>query len=130
MSWLIKTSRYGNVEMVAVDILWSFREFDRKEQPVWSSQYVSELQNDIQENGIKNPLILRYNQHHRKAILIEGNHRLMIARELGIKALPVRVHRSASKWDDGGIVVRGIEPDQFGYVRADLKPSEIGIPTA
>ena len=62
-------------------------------------QQMERLRKDIQENGIKNPIELFKNKDG--SIEIEnGNHRLQIAKELGIKELPVKFVES---WNNIGI---------------------------
>ncbi len=62
-------------------------------------QQMENLKKDIQENGIKNPIELFKNKDG--SIEIEnGNHRLQIAKELGIKEVPVKFVES---WNNIGI---------------------------
>ena len=62
-------------------------------------QQMESLRKDIQENGIKNPIELFKNKDG--SIEIEnGNHRLQIAKELGIEEVPVKFVES---WDNIGI---------------------------
>jgi len=54
------------------------------------------LKEQIQKDGIKNPLRLecsgpRIKRRNVDALLIEGNHRLIAARELGMKRVPVTI---------------------------------------
>ena len=82
-----------------------------------------ELAEDIRGNGIREPLILQYSQKSRTVLLGEGNHRLEAARRLGLEHVPVRVVRY--NMEGHGKPVRGIDPDDNGYVRGDLRPSQI-----
>ena len=82
-----------------------------------------ELTEDIRKNGIQDPLILQYHQKNRTVRIGEGNHRLEAARRLGLENVPVRAIRY--NMEGSGMPVRGIEPDQNGYVPGELKPSEI-----
>ena len=54
-------------------------------------EYYESLKKDIKENGIKEPIVLRYYYKGNAIRLLEGHHRLKIANELGIKNIPVRV---------------------------------------
>ncbi len=54
------------------------------------------LKEQIKKDGIKTPLILecsgaRIKRRNVDALLIEGNHRLVAARELGMKRVPVTI---------------------------------------
>jgi hypothetical protein len=77
-----------------------YREYSRESTNDWgwtgklSGEEFEELKADIKENGIKNPGIF-YMERNRndgsvKAYLGEGNHRLRIALELGLKSYPLK----------------------------------------
>lgn len=130
---------HENVEYVPTSALDPMRVSDRAhERPgmiYTGPDRIKELQGSIKESGIKEPLIVQYSQHHRSAQLAEGHHRLEAAKNLGITHVPVRVERVIGKHTGepyspvkGPQYVSGVEPDFSGYVRADLKPSEIGLP--
>jgi len=82
-----------------------------------------ELTENIRQNGIRDPLILQYHQKNRTVILGEGNHRLESARRLGLESVPVRAMRY--NMEGRGKPVRGIDPDESGYVPGVLRPSQI-----
>lgn len=119
------------IEWVPVEYLDKIKEFDRGRQPLLSKVDYEKLKADIKENGIKEPLMIYYYQQEKTVILAEGNHRLAIAKELGIKALPCRIIRNERSYDfaKGYTRVSGAIPNKYGYVSGDLKPSDIGIPT-
>jgi ribosomal protein S18 acetylase RimI-like enzyme len=116
-------------ELVPVSELVKFAEFDRlgKDELSFSRENIIKLKKDIRENGFKYPLIIEYYQGEKKALLIEGNHRIAVALFIGAKELPVRVVRSTRTAPKKAVSVTGIEPNEYGYVRGDLAPSEIGI---
>jgi hypothetical protein len=105
-----------NTELVPVDVLSGMGGNNLRYD-------VSELSEDLKQHGFKEPGIIRYHQPTRTVRLIEGNHRLAAARQAGMSHMPVRVTRA--NWSEEGTSVRGIEPNQHGYVPGDLKPSEI-----
>jgi hypothetical protein len=75
---------------VPVDFMWKYREFDRcGEDNIWGSKYIDELSEDIEKNGIKNPITLQIDGN--KGLIVEGNHRLCIAIKLGIETIPVKI---------------------------------------
>lgn len=118
-------------EMVSVAELDKFKEFDRagSEAEHWNTANVQKLLNEIRVNGIDEALMLAYYQAERKAMLIEGNHRLAVAKMLGIKELPVIVTRYERRdASEKAVKVTGVEPNEHGYVRGTLSPTEIGIP--
>lgn len=51
-----------------------------------SRRAVARLQADIEENGIQEPL--KYVEHQGEKHVVDGNHRLRAARNLGIKEVP------------------------------------------
>lgn len=83
------------------DEVWEYREYDRDPSSGFTGKLDSieytELKSDIEENGVKNPISLTmerlksgFNDGDVKVYLGEGNHRLRIARELGLDKIPVR----------------------------------------
>lgn len=128
---------YRSMELVPIEVLKKYREYNRTKNPLLSKEKYEELKTDIMENGIKDIAIIMYGTETDTAILGEGNHRLAIAEELGIKAIPVRVYRQRNTYQHSDISlppqkVRGVirEKDEYGYekhIPADLSPSHIGI---
>lgn len=117
------------IEFVPTHVLDRHKEYDRETEPRFAGDHahLDGVTRDIAAHGVTSPLIMTYGQHDRHAYLSEGNHRLAAAKRLGITHLPVRVYR-VSKTDGRGAKVPGVEPNQHGYVRGDMKPSEIGLP--
>lgn len=107
------------VEILSAAFLRPFREFDREARPFRSDMDAFEA--DILANGIIEPVLLGYNPDTRIAALIEGNHRLAIAlrHNLPVPTLVVRYYVQR------GMAVRGMEPDEFGYVPGEIRPSDI-----
>jgi hypothetical protein len=76
-----------------VEMLWSAREYDRQpggEDASRDEQSYAQLREDVRVNGIKDPVILDWDPETGKAYLSEGNHRVGIARELGLLDVPCR----------------------------------------
>jgi hypothetical protein len=127
---------YRDMELVPIEVLKKYREYDRSQSPLNKESY-EELKADIMENGIKDILIITYGTETDTAILGEGNHRLAIAEELGIQAVPVRVVRQRNTYQNSDISfppqkVKGVvrEKDEYGYdkhIPGNLSPSQIGI---
>jgi hypothetical protein len=122
---LLESISHPKVEWVDTDKIYPFREFDRIDNSMYSDEDFEKFKKSIAEEGIKEALILKYHQYSKTALLIEGNHRLRAARELGLDKVPVRVVRYQSEGE--GIPVPGYTANDFGYVPGDLSPSEIGI---
>jgi len=119
------------IELVPVEKLDKFKEFDRNviENPF--SIGIEKLSKLIITEGLKSPLIIDYSIRDRAVLIVEGNNRLGVAKKLNLKYLPARVVRRNTNFSKEelkkSMKVQGIEPDKYGYVKGDLKPSEIGI---
>jgi hypothetical protein len=116
---MLTTFKLEKIEFVPTSVLWKLREFDRSP--------MGDLRYSVMEKGLQEPIMLIYYSHTRRAYVGEGNHRIAIARSLGLEALPTRVVRSESTTTVKGVKIKGIDTDEFGYVRASLYPSEIGL---
>ena len=117
-----------NVEMVPINILDKYKEFDRAVTPwISSPDYIDGLRYNIETYWIKEPLILAYYKWDKTARLIEWNTRLMIAKEMKTNELPVRVIRYEWKWWEWAISVRWAIENEHGFVPEDLLPSDIWI---
>ena len=124
---------FSKAELVPISELIKFREFDRRVNFKWDKKYstsaIEQAKNEFLQNGITDILIINYSQTDKKVLLVEGNHRLVAAMELGLKYLPARVYRTKSSMDSkNAMSVVGYTEDEYGYVPGDLKPSQVGIP--
>jgi hypothetical protein len=116
------------IGMVPTDVAARYREYDRTPP--------QHLVDDIKAHGIKEPLIMTYSKSTGNAMLGEGNHRLAAAQALGMTHVPVRVVRNSGEVGRNSDQSRypkpvpsPVVPDQFGYVRGDLHPRDIGLET-
>jgi predicted acetyltransferase len=132
----LKLSSYEDVtELVPVSELLKLREFDRNERPKYSLEdskdNISKLEKALVENGVEEPLIIEYSLEDNSVLLIEGNHRLNVAENLGFDYLPARIvlrrREFAPLQKTKALKVKGFTPDRYGYVPSDLKPSQVGI---
>lgn len=106
-------------EDMPLDELMKYAKQESLRNPVGSSEYEA-LKSKIKTEGIKDPLILGYDREKKLAELVEGNHRLSIAKELGLENVPVRASNTGVL--RGGVPVKGYNGD---FTPMDLKPSEI-----
>jgi hypothetical protein len=84
----------------------------------------------IKEVGFNESLPLEYSQSGKTIHMTEGNHRIEAARRLGLEAVPVRFQRYLGEGPaETSKAVKGMVPNEDGYVPANLKPSDIGVPT-
>jgi 8-oxo-dGTP pyrophosphatase MutT (NUDIX family) len=125
-----------DVELVPVSELIKFREFDRKVNPKYNKENsvdnINHLKFMFQKDGVKSPLIIEYSKEDNAVLIIEGNHRLNSAIDLGMEYLPARVVlKKYGKYSPeklkNAMKVSGVKGDQFGYVPSNMKPSKVGI---
>jgi 8-oxo-dGTP pyrophosphatase MutT (NUDIX family) len=126
----------SSVELVPVTELIKFREFDRKVSPKYnqdnSIENINHLKFMFQKEGVKSPLIIEYSADDSSVLIIEGNHRLNSAIDLGMEYLPARVVlKKHGKYSPAKIKnamkVDGIKANSSNYIPSDLKPSQVGI---
>lgn len=79
------------VELVKVSDIYKYKEFDRKVKSPKGQNYYQNLKNDIFKNGITNPITIQYSVIDSKLLVVEGNHRLAIAKELKIEYIPAYI---------------------------------------
>jgi 8-oxo-dGTP pyrophosphatase MutT (NUDIX family) len=124
------------VELVPVSELMKFREFDRKVKPKYnqdnSRDNINHLKYMFQKDGVQEPLIIEYSAQDNAVLVIEGNHRINSAIDLGMEYLPARVVlKKYSKFTPSelknSMKVEGIKANSSNYIPSDLKPSQIGI---
>ncbi len=143
-----------NVEFVPVEELLPFREFERIED-----KRFKELREQISKEGIKEPILLNFDVNSKQLVVAEGNRRLQIAQELGLKNVPVKVlrinvefltqeellkipgteivdeDRVRLRTGDIRFVSKSVAPGEAptterGDVLSEFKPSQIGLTVA
>jgi ribosomal protein S18 acetylase RimI-like enzyme len=85
--FMAKSNRY--FEYVPTSEVDVFKEFDREVTIKFDKSELDTLTRQVKKNGITAPLDLEVYRGH--ALLVEGNHRLAVAKRLGIEYLPLRV---------------------------------------
>ena len=128
-------SEDSKVELVPLNQLLKFKQFDRYKEPKWntndSNLTIKSLEKSFLGEGIKEPLIIEYSSEDNSVLLIEGNHRLQTALNMGCNYLPARVvlrklpFGKVSK--TRSMQVDGIKANEYGYISSDLRPSDVGI---
>ena len=115
-------------EWVDINTVWEYREFDRSQESenrADSNHVIEELTHKLRD-GFNEPLIIQYSHKYKTAYLVEGNHRLLVAKRLGYKYVPIRVTIDGTPVRDAKKVVGYYAPIN-DRVQVSL-PSEIGIP--
>ena len=65
--------------------------------PDMDSEEFRLLREDIAKNGIKKPIKITFYRGDNKYAVTDGNHRLIIAKELGIKNIPFEINESSAE---------------------------------
>uniref|UniRef100_A0A6M3IRB0 Uncharacterized protein n=1 Tax=viral metagenome TaxID=1070528 RepID=A0A6M3IRB0_9ZZZZ len=130
--------QYRDVELMSTDDISRFKEFDRVKTPNNTQEGRERLKESIRKNGITEAVILDVDKAGRVKVT-EGNNRIEIAKELGIKVVPVRVMRSIGVTkQEQGLPIHMIDiPDSAYYdwdlkegrknLKATMSPSELGL---
>jgi hypothetical protein len=113
----------GKAELVPIEWLRQFREYNREIQPKYKGQF-EEVMNLVKQHGIDEPLMLQIGQKDRKALLGEGNTRLAALRKLGYEVAPVRVLRQQEVGSRGKAASMSKVPSD-AYFPADTRPSQV-----
>ena len=79
-----------------IEELLPYREFDREEYSHKGEDYLDELTEKIKKNGITEPVQLEV--YSGKGLISEGNHRLAVAKRLGIKYIPTYVYERSREF--------------------------------
>lgn len=108
-------------------------------QEKYAPEYFAKLKEDIKNNGIKEPVTLKYYVKDNAIRLMEGHHRLKIAKELGIENIPVKVNVVwGASIKDGNEDIKGkpivspptpINTDKYSkrnYAPSNIKIQELG----
>lgn len=112
------------VEMVPVNWLSQLPGNNLRKNP----QQMQELANQLETNGINDPIIITVGKNTRTAKLGEGNHRLAAAKLKGYTYLPARVivgseygseYNNSAKWNADLI------PQPKEYFSSDASPSSV-----
>lgn len=100
-----------------VEELKKYREYDRKSDP-GSAEQLEALKYVIEKQGVRSPLGL--STDGTTALLHEGNHRLALAEELGIKELPVRITLDPEVIRNEGALPRTLDDNLKTFVTERL----------
>jgi hypothetical protein len=123
----------GRKGLVPIAELYDFIGEDRlgdAEMPT-SRATIDRLKKDIAKNGFKEPIVLIYDKFSGdgEATIIEGNHRIIAAKELGLKEIPVKfekgtIRTNESRTNDNMFPIKrktiGIINDTRGVKGSDL----------
>lgn len=86
-----------------------------------SEEEMMELQEDLIDNGLQDPLWMSVGKEDHKIKLGEGNHRLEIFRRLGLKEVPIIVGLQNKSYESGGF-----EPYYYPHLN-NLEDLERGL---
>lgn len=122
-------------EWVPTEELAKLMEYDRRPGGADShgdSERWKSLGDHIQDKGFGNAVIVDYNPDTQAAHLSEGNHRVQLALERGIPAVPARVYRSRRTSPTQVQMNPQPQPEWLDYNNehhwpSSIKPSHIGL---
>jgi hypothetical protein len=114
----MQTTRYA---LLPVEVLWEYREFKRDETPAPDvpfihSRSMGEIMSYVKANGFE-PLDLSIVKD--RALLIDGNHRIVAAKRLGLDFIPVNV---TVIFGDGSHEFYKHTLSRFKLIKEDLEP--------
>lgn len=69
--------------------LEAIKEFDRARKPLNTPEIMAELTEKLKKEGFTIPVHVTLSRLGKKPVMTEGNHRIVIAKKLGIKKIPV-----------------------------------------
>lgn len=133
-------NKAGDIEFIPTSIIEQFYDYDRikrglRGSEIRNDQDLMKVMKEITENGFIDPMILDVNPYNGFVRLNEGNHRLAIAKMMGLDAVPVMTKRTrylSKNIDDESVGTRGayinmnhIKPNQTGDFPYNIKPSEL-----
>lgn len=120
-----KNTNYQHVmEYVPIDWLMEHRGNEYRHSP----ERMEQLRNEIQEEGLREPVLISTGKNSRTSIVGEGNHRVLAAKQLGYTHIPVRAMVGSSAGSDRfpeGAHDEDIIPEPNRYFPSDAKPSRV-----
>ena len=120
-----KNTNYRHVmEYVPIDWLMERRGNEYRHSP----ERMEQLRNEIQEEGLREPVLISTGKNSRTSIVGEGNHRVLAAKQLGYTHIPVRAMVGSSAGNDRfpeGAHDEDIIPEPNRYFPSDAKPSRV-----
>ena len=139
-----KGKALDRVEYVPISEIDAYKEHDREIEKKFSKEELDNLEEKIKKDGgIKEPIVIQIDGDG-KALVIEGNTRIAVAKRLGIKKIPVRViegefgsinKHKAKKLDynraEASFRVRDkyempvTSPTRYGFTGDVIKPTEV-----
>lgn len=134
--WDERDLDHPDIEWVPTHALKPFMEYNRRpgSKDAWSSKERWEaLGEHIKANGITKPLWIDFNPHTSTGHLSEGNHRLQLALDHGIPALPVRVMQS-QRQSPTQVPLQAIAQPEWADHRGEthwptyMRASHVGLP--
>lgn len=120
-----KNTNYQHVmEYVPIDWLMEHRGNEYRHSP----ERMAQLREEIQSEGLREPVLISTGKNSRTSIVGEGNHRVLAAKQLGYTHIPVRAMVGSSAGNDRfseGAHDEDIIPEPNRYFPSDAKPSRV-----
>jgi len=119
------------VEEIPVDVAMQMLDFERGKED-YERENINNLTKHISEHGFLEPIIVEFNKDTNTAYIAEGNHRVQVAKKLGMEWIPARGIRGYGKthFKELPAYWQGNQTDALGnlYIPPHFSPHMIGIP--
>jgi hypothetical protein len=92
VNYWINHPYYKNIFFVTLNELLPFAEVDRSDSKNTFTN-IEKLTEDLKKNGMKEPIILGVNKLTKRALVTDGNHRLVAAKKANMNLVPVQIER-------------------------------------
>jgi DNA invertase Pin-like site-specific DNA recombinase len=128
-------SRYFDtkvVEEIPVSVALQMLDLERGKED-YERENIQDLTQHITQHGILEPIIIDFNIDTNTAFVTEGNHRVQVAKQLGMEWIPARGVRnegSKSRFKELPARWQGTQTDHAGnlYIPPHFPPHMIGLP--
>jgi hypothetical protein len=119
----IKHKLSNFVFFVFLDELSRYAEVDRNDHRNRFTN-IDKLAKSLKENGFEEPIILGINKYDKKALVTDGNHRLVAAKKAGINFVPVIIEQVYTRDDEWGLKTKKIP---YGDLRSYHTAKDFGF---
>lgn len=120
------------VEEIPVSVALQMLDLERGKED-YERENIQNLTQHITQHGILEPIIIDFNIDTNTAFVTEGNHRVQVAKQLGMEWIPARGVRnegSKSRFKELSVRWQGTQTNHAGnlYIPPHFPPHMIGLP--
>lgn len=125
---------YGTkvVEEIPLNIAMQMLDIERGKED-YERENIENLVENVSQNGLLEPVIIEFNINDNTAYIGEGNHRVQVAKKMGMEWIPARCVRNEyrkSRFKELPVRWQGTQTDAHGnlYIPPHFPPHMIGLP--